>query len=171
MPFEPATPLPAFGTRVNVRATVEPRYLRWVTERRRDFSLGILSFGTDTEPVDPPVLEDASAVPKGPIGEPLLGSPDVPDKGIHRRLRRFDADTTGIVIGSVLRQEGYYVEGSSSVNPVTGEYDGEEPRLAPARTVRLVQVACQPDGPRGPAKTVLTHPDDISPVLAQKADR
>lgn len=145
-------PIP-FGAHVHVRATVEPRYLRWVTERRKHIDGFVLSFDTDTEPVDPPALADDSAIPKGPIGDPLPGSPDVPDNGVHRRLRRLDADTTGVVVGSVLRKEGRYIEGGSGFD--------EPAFLSPAHTVRLVQVACEPDGPRGPARIVLAHPDDV----------
>ena len=157
-------PIP-FGTPVRLAAVVEPRYLTWQTERTtydHDGSGGF-SWGR-TEPVDPPQLVDPSEVSKGPIGGPLPGSPEIPyrDQRIHRRLRRFDTDRTGVVVGSVLRKEGLYTPGSGGgFDPYTGEYDREPAFLSPAHTVRLVQVACEPAGPRGPARIVLAHPDDV----------
>ena len=60
-----------FGTRVDVAAVVEPRYLTWKTAY---------------DPFRPPVLIDPR---HEDIGDPLPDTTGVPAEGLHRRLRRF----------------------------------------------------------------------------------
>ena len=148
-----------FGTRVDVAAVVEPRYLTWKTERTvfDPSSLGPMRMGRQV-PVDPPVLTDER---HEDIGDPLPGTTDVPASGTHRRLRRFRRAASGVVVGWVWRTEGAYHEGYVTfyMEPVEhGPYLDESGRH------RLYQVALDPGEVGGrfvPADVVLVHPDDI----------
>ena len=148
-----------FGTRVDVAAVVEPRYLSWQTERTVfDPSLrGGLRMGREVS-VDPPVLIDPR---HEDIGDPLPDTTAVRAPGTHRRLRRFRRAASGVVVGWVWRAEGAYHEGY-----VTFYMEPEEhgPYLDETGRHRLYQVALDPGevGRRfAPADVVLVHPDDI----------
>ena len=143
-----------FGTRVDVAAVVEPRYLTWQTAR----TIGHPYRQSLTAPVDPPVL-----IVEGdeyePTGGPLPYTTAVPDKGTHRRLRRFGRDVSGVVVGWVWRAEGHYHEASYHF-----EDDQDRAYLDESGRHRLYQVAVDPGdvGKRfAPAYIVLVHPDDI----------
>ena len=160
-----------FGTRVTVAATVKPRYLRWDTTRTvyDDDGSGMFLWGRE-EQVDPPVLVNNDTERSDDIGEPLEGASDVPEKGIHRRLRRFSATLAGVVVGWVWRVEGEYWGPSGGHDYYTGEYDHDPGGLAETRRVKLYQVAIDP-GEVGqqfhPACIVLGHPDDVRPMLTE----
>ena len=148
-----------FGARVDVAAVVEARYLTWQTERTVfDPSLrGGLRMGREVS-VDPPVLIDPR---HEDIGDPLPGTVAVRAPGLHRRLRWFGREASGVVVGWVWRTEGAYHEGY-----VTFYMEPEEhgPYLDETGRHRLYQVALDP-GEVGrrfvPADVVLVHPDDI----------
>ena len=145
-----------FGTRVRVAAVVEPRYLSWQTNRPiyHPYRQSL------TAPVDPPVLT-VKGDEHEPLGDPLPGTTVVPASGLHRRLRRFGREASGVVVGWVWRAEGAYHEGY-----VTFYMEPEEhgPYLDESGRHRLYQVALDP-GEVGrrfvPADVVLVHPDDI----------
>ena len=141
-----------FGTRVHVTAVVEPRYLAWQTER----TIGHPYRQSLTAPVDPPVLIDPR---HEDIGDPLPGTTDVRATGLHRRLRRFGRDVSGVVVGWVWRAEGHYHEASYHF-----EDDQDHAYLDESRRHRLYQVAVDP-GEVGrrfvPADIVLVHPDNL----------
>ena len=146
-----------FGTRVHVAAVVEPRYLTWQTERTvfDPTPRGGLRMGREV-PVDPPVLIDPR---HEDIGGPLPHPTAVPDKGTHRRLRRFGRVASGVVVGWVWRAEGHYHEASYHF-----EDDQDHAYLDEAGRHRLYQVALDP-GEVGrrfvPADVVLVHPDNL----------
>jgi len=150
-----------FGTRVHVAAVVEPRYLTWQT-RRTVFdpsSLGPMRMGRQV-PVDPPVLIDPR---HEHIGDPLPGTTDVRAGGLHRRLRRFGQDASGVVVGWVWRAEGHYHE-ADEPRYFDEEGDGGQAYLDESGRHRLYQVALDPGevGKRfAPADVVLVHPDDV----------
>ena len=107
-------------------------------------------------PVDPPVLIDPR---HEDIGDPLPGTVDVHATGLHRRLRRFGRDASGVVVGWVWRAEGHYHEASYHF-----EDDQDRAYLDESRRHRLYQVALDPGevGKRfAPADVVLVHPDDL----------
>ena len=150
-----------FGTRVDVAAVVEARYLSWQTERTvfDPTPRGGLRMGREV-PVDPPVLT-VKGDEHEPLGDPLPGTTDVPVSGTHRRLRRFGREASGVVVGWVWRAEGAYHEGY-----VTFYMESEEhgPYLDESGRHRLYQVALDPGEVGGrfvPADVVLVHPDDI----------
>ena len=142
-----------FGTRVDVIAVVEARYLTWQTERTVfDPPVG------GAWRLDPPVLIDPR---HEDIGDPLPGTVDVHATGLHRRLRRFGREASGVVVGWVWRTEGAYHEGY-----VTFYMEPEEhgPYLDESGRHRLYQVALDPrraGGRFAPADVVLVHPDDV----------
>ena len=150
-----------FGTRVHVAAVVEPRYLTWQT-RRLSFNpslLGTFMIGRDV-PVDPPVLTDER---HEDIGDPLPDTTDVRAGGLHRRLRRFGRDASGVVVGWVWRAEGHYHEADEPRYFDEGG-DGGQAYLEESGRHRLYQVALDPGevGKRfAPADVVLVHPDDL----------
>jgi len=132
-----------FGTRVDVVAVVEARYLTWKTAY---------------DPFRPPVLIDPR---HEDIGDPLPGTVAVRAPGLHRRLRWFGREASGVVVGWVWRTEGAYHEGY-----VTFYMEPEEhgPYLDETGRHRLYQVALDPGevgGRFAPADVVLVHPDDI----------
>ena len=143
-----------FGTRVHVTAVVEPRYLAWQTER----TIGHPYRQSLKAPVNPPVLTVEGDAHE-PTGGPLPGTTAVPDKGTHRRLRRFGRDVPGVVVGWVWRAEGHYHEASYHF-----EDDQDHAYLDESRRHRLYQVAVDP-GEVGrrfvPADIVLVHPDNL----------
>ena len=149
-----------FGTRVDVAAVVEPRYLTWQTERTvfDPTPRGGLRMGREV-PVDPPVLT-VKGDEHEPLGDPLPDTTGVPAEGLHRRLRRFGREASGVVVGWVWRAEGAYHEGY-----VTFYMEPEEhgPYLDETGRHRMYQVALDP-GEVGrrfvPADVVLVHPDD-----------
>ena len=130
-----------FGTRVDVVAVVEARYLTWKTAY---------------DPFRPPVLIDPR---HEHIGDPLPDTTTVRAGGLHRRLRRFRRDASGVVVGWVWRAEGHYHEASYHF-----EDDQDRAYLDESRRHRLYQVALDPGevGKRfAPADVVLVHPDDL----------
>ena len=148
-----------FGTRVDVAAVVEARYLTWQTERTvfDPTPRGGLRMGREV-PVDPPVLTDERN-PFQSVGDPLPGTTDVPASGTHRRLRRFGREASGVVVGWVWRAEGHYHEASYHF-----EDDQDRAYLDESGRHRLYQVALDPGEVGGrfvPADVVLVHPDDI----------
>ena len=146
-----------FGTRVHVDMIVEPRYLTWQTERTvfDPTPRGKMRIGREV-PVDPPVLIDPR---HEHIGDPLPDTTTVRAGGLHRRLRRFRRDASGVVVGWVWRAEGHYHEASYHF-----EDDQDRAYLNESRRHRLYQVALDP-GEVGnrfvPADVVLVHPDDL----------
>ena len=152
-----------FSTRVDVAAVVEPRYLSWQTERTvfDPTPRGGLRMGREV-PVDPPVLT-VKGDEHEPFGDPLPGTVDVPAEGLHRRLRRFGRDASGVVVGWVWRAEGHYHE-ADQPRYFDEEGDGGQAYLDESRRHRLYQVALDP-GEVGnrfvPADIVLVHPDDL----------
>ena len=143
-----------FGTRVDVAAVVEPRYLSWQTNRPiyHPYRQSL------TAPVDPPVLT-VKGDEHEPLGDPLPGTTDVPASGTHRRLRRFGREASGVVVGWVWRAEGHYHEASYHF-----EDDQDHAYLDESGRHRLYQVALDPGevgGRFAPADVVLVHPDDI----------
>ena len=150
-----------FCTRVDVAAVVEARYLTWKTERTvvDPSSLGPMRMGRGV-PVDPPVLIDPR---HEHIGDPLPGTTDVRATGLHRRLRRFGRDASGVVVGWVWRAEGHYHEADEPRYFDEGG-DGGQAYLDESGRHRLYQVALDPGevGKRFvPADVVLVHPDDL----------
>ena len=148
-----------FSTRVHVVAVVEPRYLTWQT-RRTVFDPSLREgwrMGREA-PVDPPVLIDPRHEDE-PLGGPLPHTTTVRAGGLHRRLRRFRRDASGVVVGWVWRAEGHYHEASYHF-----EDDQDRAYLDESRRHRLYQVALDPGevGKRFvPADVVLVHPDDL----------
>ena len=143
-----------FGTRVHVTAVVEPRYLSWQTARPiyHPYRQSL------TAPVDPFVLtvnDDAHET----LGGPLPHTTAVPTSGLHRRLRRFGREASGVVVGWVWRAEGHYHEASYHF-----EDDQDRAYLDESGRHRLYQVALDP-GEVGrrfvPADIVLVHPDNL----------
>ena len=130
-----------FGTRVDVVAVVEARYLTWKTAY---------------DPFRPPVLIDPR---HEDIGDPLPGTVAVRAPGLHRRLRRFRRAASGVVVGWVWRAEGHYHEASYHF-----EDDQDHAYLDESGRHRLYQVALDPGevgGRFAPADVVLVHPDDV----------
>ena len=146
-----------FGTRVHVTAVVEPRYLTCKPEHSvADHGPRGTFLRHHKVPVDPPVLIDPR---HGDIGDPLPHTTDVPASGLHRRLRRFGRDVSGVVVGWVWRAEGHYQKTSYHF-----ENYQNRPYLEESGRHRLYQVAVDPGevGKRfAPAYIVLVHPDDL----------
>ena len=148
-----------FGTRVDVAAVVEPRYLTWQTERTvfDPTPRGGLRMGREV-PVDPPVLT-VKGDEHEPLGDPLPGTVDVPAEGLHRRLRRFGREVSGVVVGWVWRAEGSYHEASYHF-----EEDQDQPYLDASGRYWLYQVALDPGDPGRrpwPVTIVLAYLDDV----------
>lgn len=165
-----------FGAHVLVAHRVEPRYLKWHTTLTTRHEAGLLGGfrKADEVPLDPPVLGTDRwhpadfGVREEDIGEPCSGSTDIPERGTHRRLRRFPEETSGLVVGWVWRAEGSYREGYVRA-AYDGEPDDQPPYLAESGRIRLYQVAVDPGevGQRFfPARIVLAHPDDVREVAS-----
>ena len=161
-----------FGTRVHVTANIRPVYLTWQTTRTvyDPSPSGGFRMGREVT-LDPPILivnDDES----DHVGLQMPGGAEVPERGVHRRLRRFfdGAPGEGVVIGWVVRAEGEYAAPSGGRDPWTGEADYDPGGLTETGRHRLYQVAMDPGevGQRfHPANILLVHPDDVRPLLTE----
>jgi hypothetical protein len=160
-----------FGTRVKITHTLEPCYVQGARLKTREpGSASGFQLLWEADPDAPLTYHDVTGgnypAPdnEGLPGLPLDPPSPLPERGVHRMLRRHlvTAPTIGIVIGYSFRMEGQHFPGS----PSGGYYDPEpEPAyFEGSRRVPIHEVALPPGHDGGwvwPARTVIATLTDI----------